>query len=312
MLRAPCCLVQFVWLWGNNRIDAVLAENNRLAKTHQKITPGMVLVDFVFQCRTNRVPCPRRCIPLYFALARHNDIHVHTSFPKSFLQTFDAQYTRGRPAINQSRKLTYYKTCSAPINPRGVNLGMRSRFIEAQDDHHTNHGKFFLFQFGLAEHKYRSAITHTPLLSSLPPVRRFNGPISDTSLFLVDLQTQEGMIFDPSKPPDIIQRSFLIHPLHVCILYFPLMMLLARKCNEIWKLPNLITFPIDEVIAQPGVLVDATGQQVRSRSEWSPRRPIVARLRNREVPEDKDPEDGQGLVSQDEMLEMRVGTKPVW
>lgn len=189
---------------------------------------------------------------------------------------------------------------------------MRSRFIEVQDEHHTNHGKFWLMQFGEAERKYRSAVTNTPLLACLPAVQRFGGSLSPSSIFMLDLQTHEGMLFDPTEDVALVRRRFLVHPLHVCILYFPLMLHLAEKRGDVWKLPNLITLPMDDVIEQPGVLVDARGQQVRCRSEWSPRHPLIARLRNREVPDGGDPEEGQNLLTHAELQEASASAKPVW
>lgn len=188
---------------------------------------------------------------------------------------------------------------------------MRTRFIEVQDAHCTNHGKFWLAQFGEMERRHRSAVSNAPLLASLPIVGRFGGPITATAVFLLDLQTQEGLIFDPAENTELIRRRFLVHPLHVCILYFPLMLHLAKNRSQIWALPNLTTLPIDGVLAQPGVLIDATGEQVRSRSEWSARRPLVARLRNREVTESGEPEDGQNVLTADELEEFGRA-KPNW
>lgn len=187
---------------------------------------------------------------------------------------------------------------------------MRHRFIEAQDEALTNHGKFWIAQFGSAEHGYQSALVGKPLLTSLPPVRRFGGPMTLTSLLMVDLQTQEGMIFDPAQDEDMVRRRFLVHPLHVCILYFPLMMYLKRHHDQIWKLPRLVTLPTEASFAQPGLLLDATGSPVQGQFEWSRRSPLVARLRNREVPEGVDPEAGQGQMTEAE-LQTR-SQRPVW
>lgn len=189
---------------------------------------------------------------------------------------------------------------------------MRSRFLEVQDDCQTNHGKFWIVQFGEAEHRYQSAVTKGPLLATLAPVQRFGGCISPTSVFMLDLQTHEGLLFDPNENVELVRRRFLVHPVHVCILYFPVMMHLTEKREELWKLPNLITLPIDDVLKQPGVLIDATGQQVKCRSEWSARRPLVARLRNREVSDGREPEEGQDQMTSTEVMEAVSGTRPRW
>ena len=189
---------------------------------------------------------------------------------------------------------------------------MLSRFLEVQDEAHTNHGKFFLMQFGRMEREHRSAITKTPLIGALKPVARLGGRLSPSAVFLIDLQTQEGMFFDPYEDADLVKRRFLVHPLHVCILYFPLMMLLAQKRAAMWQLPNLITLSAAEVNAQPGALVDLTGAVVRGQFEWSQRLPFAARLRNREVLEGGDPYEGQSALTAEELAASVNGKKPVW
>lgn len=189
---------------------------------------------------------------------------------------------------------------------------MQTRFIECQDDQLSNHGKFFLMRFGQAECSYRSAVTNGPLLAALPIAKRFAGPLSTDSLFMLDLQTREGMIFNLADDMSLLRRTFLVHPLHVCILYFPLMAYLCQKRAEIWRLPKLITLPIESVFEQPGVLVDVLGQPVKGRHEWSRRLPLSARLRNRETPIDGDPEEGHDVITADEARESMSGAKPTW
>ncbi len=148
------------------------------------------------------------------------------------------------------------------------------QFIEVQDDQLSNHGKFWINGFSGGAWDYPSALTGAPLLPNLPAIQRFGGRFAKSSVFLGDLQTQEGMIFDPTAHADLVRRRFLLHPLHVCILYFPLLLHLAQNHGEIWQLPSLITLPLDDVLKQPGVLMDSTGQQVKCRAEWSARRPV--------------------------------------
>ena len=171
---------------------------------------------------------------------------------------------------------------------------MIHRFIEAEDDHKSNHGKFLILRFGADDFRARSQLTGGPLLATLRPVRRFGVPITQTTLLLVDLQTQEGTFFDLDQDDATTRARFLCHPIHVCILYYPLMRFLSRNAGNIWKLPNLVTLPLDDVLDQPGVLLDGALNQVRTMREWSRRPPLVARLRNREVP--IDPEEGQDRI----------------
>jgi hypothetical protein len=194
---------------------------------------------------------------------------------------------------------------------------MRTRFLEAQDELHTNHGKFLLVAFEDADRAHPSALTGAPLLASLPPVKRFHGAITPSSLWLLDLQTQEGMLFDPTAPERALRRRFLVHPLHVCLLYWPVMRYLARSevRGAIWALPGLVTLPVADVADQPGVLLDATGARVKGAYEWSARRRQVGggvRLRNREVGEGDDPEEGQDVVTPEESAGSLAGGRPRW
>lgn len=192
---------------------------------------------------------------------------------------------------------------------------MNTRFVEAEDLARTNHGKFFLLQLGPEDQKVRSRITQAPLLASLPPVRRFGGPLKAGDVLLVDLQTQEGFFFDPDAGEDALRRRFLVHPLHVCILFFPLMRLLAsaHEKGALWKLPGLVSIDLEDVMNQPGLLVDAAGRPVRGVFEWTRRTPIVARFRNRAV-EDAwaEAEAAQGELTAEEQAENAGAVRPVW
>lgn len=190
---------------------------------------------------------------------------------------------------------------------------MKHRFLEAEDAACSNHGKFSLLGYDPEDFAHPSPITGGPLLTTIPCAPRFHGPITPTSVWLLDLQTQEGMLFDVTASERALRRRFLVHPLHVCILYWPLMRYLAREDvrASIWTMPPRVTFPQGEVFEQPGVLVDATGVPVRGRWEWSARKPLTARLRNREVAEGGDPELGQDVVTFTEQLE-KPGGKPRW
>jgi hypothetical protein len=86
---------------------------------------------------------------------------------------------------------------------------------------------------------------------------------------------------------------------------------IASHRDTLWTAPPEITLSLAAVFNQPGVLLDRDGRQVRTRAEWSPRVPLVARLRNREVPEGADPEAGQGELTADEQAEGR-GPRPAW
>lgn len=192
---------------------------------------------------------------------------------------------------------------------------MRFRFLEATDSFQSNHGKFALFNFGVNEWKFKaqtSSVKDTKyLLSDLRPVRRFGGggKWTPTTIILFDLQTREGIAFDPTQSVEVVTRQFLVHPVHVCPLFFPVMRFLALNAARIWEVPNLLVLTPDDVMSQPGMLFDITGRPVQGRYEWSPRRPLVARLRNREVPE---PEDDQEILTQEEQDENKVGDLPVW
>jgi hypothetical protein len=186
---------------------------------------------------------------------------------------------------------------------------MNFRFIEAQDEHQTNHGKFCLFRFGPTEWRHPSGISSGPLLGTLKPIKRLGGALTETSILFCDLQTREALFIDPARGRELVTRDFLLHPVHVCILAYPLLMLLAERPDAIWKLPNVVTLPLDLVLAQPGVLVDATGQPVRGRFEWSRRTPLAARLRNREA---GDVLAGQDDLTEEERLEAASSGRPTW
>lgn len=179
---------------------------------------------------------------------------------------------------------------------------MRSRFLEAEEVKQTNLGRFLITVFEAED------IAELP---TLPVIHRFGSPIGVGSILLTDLATREGCIFDPTQNDELIRRNFLLHPIHVCILYFPVMRWIAAHPGILWKPETkLIRLSLDAVFNQPGVLVDALGRQVRTRAEWSPRIPLVARLRNREVPEGGDPEAGQGELTAAEVAER--GPRPAW
>jgi hypothetical protein len=185
---------------------------------------------------------------------------------------------------------------------------MNLRFIEAQDEQLTNHGKFALFQFGAKDWQHMSGINRAPLLGSLKPIARLGGAFSKTSILFCDLQTREAFFFDPARGRELVTRDFLLHPVHVCLLAYPLLMLLTEQRQEIWRLPNVVTLPLALVLSQPGLLLDAAGQPVRGRFEWSRRTPLAARLRNREI----DPLAGQDELTVDELAETGSSTKPSW
>jgi hypothetical protein len=180
----------------------------------------------------------------------------------------------------------------------------------------TNHGKFFLMQFGAEEWRYKSKIAQGPLLASLPSMRRFGGGFTPHDLLLVDLQTQEAFFFDPHAGEEQLRQRFLVHPLHVCILFFPVMRVLAAAAKQsaahVWKLPGMVTVVLDDVLNQPGLLLDSKGVPVRGRLEWSARRPLSARLRNREVLEGDDPELGQGELTPAEARESVGAARLSW
>lgn len=184
---------------------------------------------------------------------------------------------------------------------------MQSRILEAEDTakpRPLNHGKFQIIELGDAVFSQLSTIHlgHT-VMEALPVVRRL-GPIKRNSLWVMDLQTQEGMLFSPTWSDKQIRQRFLCHPLHVCILYFPMLMWLARNASDIWTHEGALQFDLEEVLNQPGRLVDATGTPVRSLLEWSKRAPapIAARYRNRDVPEE---ELLQGELTDEELATMR-------
>jgi hypothetical protein len=183
----------------------------------------------------------------------------------------------------------------------------RTRFIEAENAGKHNHGKFLLVGFDSADGAVESKIADAPLLRSLPVVRRL-GPILTDSVWMLDLQTQEGMLFSPSWSVDALQRRFLMHPIHVCILYWPVMRNLAINAFEMWTREQLIVIPDEEVIPQPGVLIDMRGKPITKFSEWSPRLPLAARFRNRMSPQDPD---GQNILTEEE-INATQAEGPVW
>lgn len=184
---------------------------------------------------------------------------------------------------------------------------MIRRFVEAENAGKHNHGKFLLVGLDPADFVMKSRITNEPLIGSLPVVKRL-GPILADSIWMLDLQTQEGMLFSPSWSAEAAQRRFLMHPIHVCILYWPLMRHLLLNSWEIWTMDQLVTIPDEQVIPQPGVLLDMTGKPVRSLAEWMPRRPLAARFRNRMSEDDPD---GQSILTPEE-LETAHLDRPVW
>jgi hypothetical protein len=167
-----------------------------------------------------------------------------------------------------------------------------SRFLEVQDEYHTNLGRFLVQRFDSKELRFTSSVTGEPLLATLPLMRRFGARINATTLLLTDLATQEGLLFDPEQSEEALRRRFLAHPLHVCILFYPLMRFLAKRRAAIWKLPNLVTLSLEEMLEQPGVLLDKDGRPVTTTFEWSRRPGLAARLRNEELPPEV--EDGEG------------------
>ena len=183
----------------------------------------------------------------------------------------------------------------------------KTRFIEAENASKHNHGKFLLVGFDKDDGAVMSKIIEAPLLRSLPVVKRL-GPILTDAVWMLDLQTQEGMLFSPSWSVDAAQRRFLCHPIHVCILYWPLMRHLIINSWEMWTCDQLVTIPDEQVIPQPGVLLDMTGKPVRTLAEWMPRLPLAARYRNRMPPEDTD---GQNILTPEELETARLD-KPVW
>jgi hypothetical protein len=190
---------------------------------------------------------------------------------------------------------------------------MRVRFLEAEDNFRTNHGKFQVCKYEPTDFQYVSPLSRRPLLSALPMAQRFQGPIGAGDLWLLDLQTREGCLFDPTLEEAALRQQFLIHPLHVCILFFPVMCFLAAWKRPFGELPPLVTLSTEEALKQPGLLVDRFGEPVESFSEWCRRgcMPLAARLRNREVAAGGDPEEGQNVLTQVEQQASRL-PKPVW
>lgn len=189
---------------------------------------------------------------------------------------------------------------------------MKHRFIEAEDAQLTNHGKFSLVLYEPEDFGHISTINQKPLLGSLPPVRRFNGPITTACIWMLDLQTQEGMMFDAEADERTLRRRFLIHPLHVCILYFPVMRAIANATVRFDELPAKLVIDLDDVLNQPGILLDAASKPVTMRAEWSARYPLVARLRNRESLDGVDPDGYQSAVTVGELRQMMEGKPPRW
>lgn len=73
----------------------------------------------------------------------------------------------------------------------------KTRYIEAENVSKLNHGKFLLVGLDSADGAVESKIAGAPLYKSLPVVRRL-GPILTDSVWMLELQTQEGMLFSPS------------------------------------------------------------------------------------------------------------------
>src|SRR5262245_953422 len=105
---------------------------------------------------------------------------------------------------------------------------MQGRFIEAVDDAETNWGKFLLLRIDACDAACPSAVSGSPLLASFPLHARL-GPVGEGTLWLLDLQTQEGCAFEPGAPASVLEARFLEHPIKVCILFFPLMRWLSSK-----------------------------------------------------------------------------------
>lgn len=120
---------------------------------------------------------------------------------------------------------------------------MRTLFLEAEDDNDppNNHGKFFVVDLG------------------------------PKHVLLVDLQTREGTVFDPTTSPAEIHHAFLGHPVHVCILYYPLLQVLAAEPRAS---SAIVVIPEEDAKSQPGLI------------GYHPIRKGVpaGRARNREVP----------------------------
>lgn len=187
---------------------------------------------------------------------------------------------------------------------------MIHRFIEVEDEALTKHARLSIFAWEPADFAYVSTITGRPLLrESVAPVARSGGGLTPTTLHLLDLQTQEGLLFDPAQDESMVRRRFLVHPIHVCVLFFPLMLWLSRNRRPVQEYPAKVVLSVVDVIAQPGMLLDRFGVPIRTRAEWSARKPIAARLRNREV---SDPDqDYQDMLTEDELAEAR-GARPQW
>lgn len=161
----------------------------------------------------------------------------------------------------------------------------RTRILEAEDTQRLNHGKFLIVECG--EQVFASSSTVFPersVIDVLPTVKRF-GQIRRDALWVLDLQTQEGIMMCPSWNEKQITTRFLCHPVQVCILFLPLMHWISRNASSLWTFPHAVELSTEAVLDQPGTLYDSTGNPVLSFSEWSKRPPakIAARFRNREV-----------------------------
>lgn len=183
------------------------------------------------------------------------------------------------------------------------------RIIEAEDTAPLNHGKFHVALVGDALFSTPSSINRgKSVADALPVVKRF-GQVRKDVLIVTDLQTQEGMMMSPSWSIAQVRQRFLCHPIHVCILFFPMLVWLQANPGKIWTADGPLVFDLKDVLNQPGLLVDATGAIVRNFAEWSRRLPvpIAARFRNREQAPDNDvpPEEvAQGDLTEQERAVM--------
>jgi hypothetical protein len=184
-----------------------------------------------------------------------------------------------------------------------------TRFIEATTPNRKNYSVFFLVRAGLhgGDSPPASEVFGGLLASQVPISRRLGVPLSD-AIWMLDLSTHEGMLFSPSWSGATLERRFLTHPIHVSPLYWPTMRALAADESTVWTRNQMIEHPYEDVIPQPGVLVDATGKPVRGLHEWSTRDILPVRFRNRLT---EDP-DGQSILTPDETGNIKPNDRPVW
>jgi hypothetical protein len=179
--------------------------------------------------------------------------------------------TRGHVLLGA--RAAWSTTTPAPPRPRAAPPSevhtVGYRMLEAEDTVPVNHGKFLVVT------------------------------VNGCDRLLIDLQTREGAFIHPAAPVD----GFLRHPLQVCVLYLPLLVSLARRGAT----GALVRFPLRDVVAQRGVLLNDQLERVQSARTVTKRgRPIVLRLRNREVPPGGDPTAGQDVLSVEERNELRM------